>query len=223
MILIRRSPDRLAVLSLAVCLLTLLAAAHCVEARTIILDASDCDRVAGIAQAAPRHSWAMYERWPGIFTTDKVVLGPRQSFLFRFALDKIPPGQRISHAQLTLPVTERYGAQPRFYLWRTTADWGPGVCYRYRLVGQEHVKWTKPGAAGLSADRATRPTDIVRLLQNGDVTINVTEDVEAWYSGAANNNGWLASIEDPGIHVDLRSPLTGRDAGWKLRITYEPE
>ena len=220
---LRRFGDRPAAGALAAFLIMWLAAAHGVEARTVILDASNCDRVAGIAQAAPRHSWAMYERWPGIYTTDKVVIGPRQRFLFRFSLDKIPPGQRISHAELTLPVTERYGPEPRFYLWRITADWGPGVCYQYRLVGPKPVKWTKPGAAGLSADRATRPTDILRLYQNGDVTINVTEDVEAWYGGAAKNNGWLLSIEDPGIHVDLRSPLTGRDAGWKLRITYEPE
>lgn len=217
------SPSRFATPSVSVFLLTLLATTLATDARTSILDASDCNQLAGIAEAAPRHSWAMHERWPGVFTTDKIALAPQRSFLFRFSLDKIPPGQRISHAQLTLPVTQRYGAQPRFYLWRITAGWGPGVCYRYRSATPKPVKWTKPGAAGLSSDRATRPTDIVRLIENGDVTINVTEDVEIWHSGAAKNNGWLLSIEDPGINVDVRSPLTGRSSGWKLRITYEPE
>ena len=208
-----------------------LSTASSLHAKTIVLDWRDLDRAAAIDEAAPRFSWAMQPWGSGIYSTQQVDLVPNRRLLLRFALDKVPAKHRIAHAELTVPVTYRDGPEPRFYLWRMIADWGPGVCYRYRTTRPKKIEWTKPGAAGNSTDRATRPTDIVRIKtkeatlknQYKEVTINVTEDVSLWYSGAATNNGWMFSVEDPGVTVRMHSPLTrdGR-ATWKLRITYEP-
>ena len=43
------------------------------------------------------------------------------------------------------------------------------------------------------------------------------------YTGAAPNNGFLISVEDPKVHIQLHSPLSNEGrTEWKLRITYEP-
>jgi len=192
--------------------------------KTIILDARNSDRMAAIAEAAPRQSWAMHEQWTATFTNSALVLSEQRRLLIRFSLDKIPAGYRIVHAELILPVTKHHGTAPRLYLWRMLADWGRGVCYRYRVVrGDKKIKWTKPGASGNSSDRATRPTDIIRLTKPKEVIVNVTEDVELWYAGAAPNNGWLLTVEDPGVQVELRSPIWEGRGDWRLRITYEPQ
>lgn len=193
-------------------------------ARTIIVTAAVCDRMAGISDIAPRQSWALSQPWPGIFSNSTLTLQPQQSFLFRFNLGQIPEGQRIAHAELTLPVNTWSGVEPRFYLWRVLPDWGRGVCHLYRKVEQDQkIEWSKPGAAGISSDRASRPTDIVRLTEVGDVVINVTEDVDLWHTGAAPNHGWMLTVEDPGTVVHLLSPAYSAAARWTLRVTYEPE
>jgi len=194
------------------------------SARTIILDGRDCDQVAAIAEAAPRQSWAMNERSTGAFDTARVHLVPQRSLLLRFPLAKIPPKQRIAHAEFVLPLIDFGGSEPRFYLWRLIANWGPGVSYLYRSTLPRPQPWMKPGGRGHSSDRATRPTDIVRLTEKKEIAINVTEDVSLWYSGIAKNNGWMLSVEDPEVAVYFASPLMeGADQAWKLRITYEPQ
>lgn len=204
--------------------LVLLVASRSASARTIIMDARDCDRMASIAEAAPRQSWAMNERSTGTFDTARVHLAPQRSLLIRFPLSKIPSKQRIAHAELLLPLVDFGGNEPRFYLWRIIANWGAGVSYLNRLAVPDVKPWVKPGARGHSSDRATRPTDIVRLTERKEVAINVTEDVNLWYSGIANNNGWMLSVEDPEVAVYFASPLwEGSDQTWKLRITYEPQ
>lgn len=216
--------SHLALLSIAI----VLSASPSLDAKTIILDLRDCDRAAAIDEAAPRFSWAMQPMGDGNYSTREVDLVPNRRLLLRFALDKIPAKHRIVHAALIVPVIYRHGPEPRFYLWRMLADWGPGVCYQYRMTRPKKIEWTKPGAAGNSTDRATRPTDIVRIKtkERGDYkefTVNVTEDVSLWYSGAATNNGWMFSVEDPGVTVRMYSPLANEvRAAWKLRITYEP-
>lgn len=232
-------------------------------ARTIKLDARHCDRMAVLSNTAPMHGWAApaghrccfsavqprsghswhhSSRWGSTLVNDLIQINPERRFLISFALkDVIPEGHRVVHAQLTLPITYAPENEPRFYLWRILLDWGPGVCHLYRTTHPEPVAWTSPGATGLSSDRATHPTDIVRLppsviqfLGRGrlnqwsrdkirEVSINVTEDVELWHSGAAENNGWLFTVEDPGVSIEMLSPAwDGRDR-WTLRITHEPE
>jgi hypothetical protein len=210
------------VAALATALLALLAWHSPTSARTILLNAGDCDRAAGISEAAPRLSWAL-RRDHGVINTGGVLLQPGDGLLLSFALEKIPEGQRIVHAELIVPVTRTAGPEPRFYLWRILHDWGAGVCYRYRFAGQERVPWTRPGARGISSDRATRPTDVVRVEQPGETAINVTEDVELWHSGSSPNYGWLLTVEDPEVRVDMHSPIWDNPAAWTLRITYEPE
>ena len=192
-------------------------------AKTLIITPQSSDRIAGIAEPAPRQSLAMNEVASGVFDTSRVQLAQDHSFLICFSLANIPAGQRIAHAELMLPVTELVGNEPRFYLWRLIGPWAGGVCYDYRGVPPK-MAWTKPGARGLSSDRATRPTDIVRPTAPGEVTINVTEDVALWYTQSASNEGWIITVEDPQLKVYLTSPLAGPEArrAWKLRITYEP-
>ena len=234
-----------------------------VQARTIELDASRCDRMALISAAAPMHSWASKpghrccwvgrqprrahgwhpgSRWRTTVVNDLIRIDRGHSFLLSFPLDDIPNGHRVVHAQLTLPLTYALEEhEPRFYVWRVLPDWGPGVCHLYRSTRPQRAAWARPGASALSSDRATRPTDIVRLspatiqLLNRDplnlwsnemvrdVTVNVTEDVDLWHSGAAKNNGWLFTIEDPDTYVEMLSPLWDGRNRWKLRITYEPK
>ncbi len=233
-----------------------------VHGRTINLDASRCNRMALISAAAPMHGWASKSghrccwtgteprrshgwhpgwRWNSTLVNDLIRIDRGHSFLLSFPLDMIPKGHRVVHAQLTLPVTYAQEHEPRFYVWRVLPDWGPGVCHLYRSTRPQRVAWNRPGAAGLSSDRATRPTDIVRLspatmqlLDRGrwslwsndmvrDLTVNVTEDVDLWHSGAAANNGWLITVEDPGTYVEMLSPVWDGRNRWKLRITYEPQ
>ena len=197
---------------------------HVADARTIILDATACKRMAFLSEAAPRHSWAMWERKPGMFDTGAVALVPNRALLIEFPFEKIPAGQRIAHAELVVHVATYAGSEPRFYLWRMVNDWGSGACWDYRTTWPKPVPWVKPGGRGQSSDRATRPTVIHRLLATQDNTINVTEDVALWYTGAAKNHGWMLTVEDPGVFVQLVPPSdTAYMPSWRLRITYEPE
>lgn len=193
------------------------------EAETIVLDASSCDRMAGISEAAPRQSWALCEPAKGFFSNGEAGLMPGISLLIRFPLDQIPKNSRIVHAELVVPVIWGYGNEPRFYVWRIIADWGPGVCHLYSRTLPKKVKWTKPHAGGISSDRATRPTDIIRVAGTENKIINVTEDVELWHTGAAANNGWLISVEDLGVYIRFYSPSWAYPGMWKLKITFEPE
>lgn len=192
-------------------------------AHTIIFDAAEADRMAAISDVAPRMSWAAYEGWTAIYSTSYIDVIPGRSFLIRLALSKVPPGQRITYAELILPVPYFTGTDPRFYLWRILADWGTGVSHLYRRTSPAKQEWAVPGARGLSSDRATRPSAVVRLLAAGEQVINVTEDIELWYTGAAPNHGWLFTVEDPELLVRFGSPAWDALAAWKLRITYEPE
>lgn len=194
-------------------------------AKTIVLDAGTAaDRMAGICDVAPRQSWATFEQWSATFYSNAVQVQPGRGFLIRFRLDAIPPGQQITHAELIVPVTTYSSTDVRFYLWRVLADWDAGVCHLYRVAIPKKIPWTRPGARGGSSDRATRPTAIVRLTEGpGEQVINVTEDVDLWYSGAAPNNGWLLSVEDPATSVRFQCPTWDGGQSWRLRITYEPQ
>lgn len=194
------------------------------HAKTIILTAQDADRVAAIADVAPRMSLCFFETWPGTMYMNQVGVSQGRSVLMRYNLASIPAGQRITHAEWVLPVTSFSGSEPRFYAWRMIAEWGPGVCHLYRVTLPKKVEWVRPGARGHSSDRATRPSEIIRLTEAGERVINVTEDLELWYTKAAPNNGWMLTVEDPGVQVIFPSPVWAEGVNtWKLRITYEPE
>lgn len=208
------------ILILAVVALAITPAAR---AETVILDATQIDQTAAIADVAPRLSWAMQEYAAGQFGVGAASISPGRSLMIRYSLASIPPGQRITHAEWLIPVGTVSGAEVRFYIWRTLGEWGPGVSHLYRTTFPKPVEWVRPGARGQSSDRATRPTQIVRLEGVGEQVINVTEDLEIWYTKAAVNAGWILTIEDPAAAVAFAAtPLAGA-GNWRLRITYEPE
>jgi len=193
------------------------------SARTVVLEGTEMDRVAGIAADAPRMGWAMSWLRPGIYTTAALDLVPGRSFLFRFPIEQVPAGHRITQAELILPVEEVEGTDPRLYVWRMATAWGVGACYTYRMTIPQKIEWTRPGAGGRFADRAGRATVVARLVSSGQKVLNVTEDVELWQAGVATNWGWLLTVEDPGVRIRLASPQGNGERQWKLRITHEPE
>ena len=73
------------------------------------------------------------------------------------------------------------------------------------------IVWLEPGA-------------VIRSAASGEKTVNVTEDVELWYSGAAANYGWQLILGERDGQLYLSSPLVAKGRKtWKLQITYEPE
>ncbi len=193
------------------------------QSRTIVLDAGRADRMAAIHQLAPRLSWAAHNPRAGIFDTQHIDLTPESQFLIRFDLSMIPLGQRITHAELSVPVTEFTGVDSRLMLWRTVAAWGLGVCHDFRLTRPKPEAWAVSGARGAGADRALQPTALLRVTQRGAQTMNVTEDIALWYLKAAPDQGWILGVEDAGTRIRLSSPIWNAKEQWTLRITYEPE
>lgn len=209
-------------LALAAAMVALLAAAA--QARTIIVtDVDAADRMAVLCADAPRQSWAGSEIAGGIFDSSQIDLTANRSFLIRFDLGVVPKGQRITRAELLLPVGYLWARDSRLYVWRVLPEWGPGACWLHRSTLNKPVEWAQPGGKGNAADRATRPTAVVPLSAAGETVINVTRDLELWYTGAARNHGWMLSVEDSDVTIRLASPVWSGRGTWKLRITYEPE
>ena len=208
----------------AACSLIIVMHAGPLSARTIELSDFDCDRMGVISPQAPRSSWAMTELGPGEFTTTLLDLRAERAFLVRFPLTRIPEGQRIARAEWIVPVDLISSvAEVKLHVRRVLGEWGPGVCYDFRTQRPKPIKWNQPGAKGVSTDRASQPSAVVTVPGSGELTINVTEDVELWYSGVAENQGWIVTVEDPTALVRLGSPLWSGQGKYKLRITYEPE
>jgi hypothetical protein len=194
------------------------------QARTIVLTDEDCEQMAIIGSEAPRLSWVGYEGSPGEFTGIFVDLYPSRAFLIRYPLEKIPKGQRITSAEWVLPVTLISPAsEQKLHIRRVIGEWGAGVCHQYRMIRPKKAEWAVPGAKGASKDRAAKPSAVVRIGSAVEQVVNVTEDVELWYSGAAANHGWIVTQEDGASLVRLSSPVWATRGNWKLRITYEPE
>ena len=72
-----------------------------------------------------------------------------------------------------------------------------------------------------ATDRAEDPTAIAPTKSGQDLNLNVTQDVELWYTGAAPNYGWMFTNEDE-IDFRLNPPAHTTRGTWILRITYEP-
>jgi hypothetical protein len=208
----------------ALCWFTTIAAAAPVSARTIELTDFDCDRIAVISPQMPLSGWAASEVAAGQFSSALLDLQGDRVFLIRFPLDRIPAGQRIVRAEWIVPIDLIAGAgTAKLHVRRVLGPWGVGACYDYRMRRPKPVPWKQPGAKGIAADRAAQPTAVVNVVDPGEYTINVTEDVELWNTGAAENQGWLVTCEDPAGLVRLASPLWTGQGRYKLRVTYEPE
>lgn len=192
-------------------------------ARTIVLTDEDCERMAFIMEPAPRWGWGGYDVATATSSTSLLYLYNDRAFLICFPLDRVPKNQRIVKAELSFSTNLQTPGDQKIHLRRLLAAWGAGVTWKYRAQRPAKTEWAKPGARGAGSDRAVKDAVVARVLEMGEHTVNVTEDVELWYTGAAANHGWLVSVEDPDVYVVLLSPLwTGRGT-WKLRITYEPE
>jgi hypothetical protein len=215
---IENQKSKIAVFVMAISFFT----AHA-SAKTIVLTDEQADRMAAIVPEAPLAGWAGYASAEGAWSTVYIDLRPGTAFLMRYPLDQIPKGMKITNAELMIQVYYLYSAEPRFYAWRMLQEWGVGACYTYRTQRPQKAEWAGEGARGSGTDRATRPTVVLPLPTPGEKVINVTQDVELWYTGAAPNHGWMFTAEDAEAHIRLDSPLWNARGKWKLRITYEPQ
>jgi hypothetical protein len=203
--------------------LALLAAAPA-GARTITMTAEDADKMAVLDARAPRLSWAAVRPAPGVYTAaPQLQLFGSMAVLIRFPLDRIPRGQRVLKAELTLKA-EYVDHPPGVTLHRLLAEWGPGACHLYRMTYPSRQAWEQPGGRG-GGDRANKASAAFDFRALGEYTVDVTEDVELWYTGGAANRGWILTSAPGGYAVYLPSPYsptTGGAKEWKLRITFEP-
>ena len=95
-------------------------------------------------------SWAANECNPGVYSTKFHAgsLRAGKAFLIAFPLDKVPKGQRITNAELVIPV-HHVESEQRLTIRRILGDWGAGVCYKYRM--------RSPQAGRLDAARRVGP------------------------------------------------------------------
>jgi hypothetical protein len=197
----------------------LLAASVSASARTITLNPDAVDAFAALCESHPRSGWAAHQVDPSLYISNPPIGAPNTSFLIRYSFDQIPKGNRITHAEWTIPAGP--AATATVTIWRVLADWGIGASHRFRMVHPKKLEWSMPGARGKSVDRATHPTGTAKFSGvTPQVTVNVTPDVELWLNGAAPNRGWLLTFDAPCI---LLSPTHAGRQQWQLRVTYEPE
>jgi hypothetical protein len=191
------------------------------------VDATDyVDQFAYLTEEAPLTSHAGHEVGAnlGIWGASLAYLNSTHSILIRYDLTAIPKGMRITNAELVMPVYTYSPADTRFFVYRVLADWGNGASYKYRYnTPEKKVEWSMPGARGGSTDRATGSTASFRVKAAGEVVLNVTSDVEMWYTKAAPNNGWLFTVEESTSMVGFYSHIYHGYSPWVLRVTYEPE
>ncbi len=185
------------------------------------------DQFAYLAEEAPlasHASWEVSGANTGVWSSHIAVASNNHSILIHYDISSIPKGMRITNAELVLPIYTYSPADTRFFIYRVLADWGNGASYKYRYnTPEKKVPWSMPGARGGSTDRATGSTASARVKAAVPVTLNVTSDIEMWYTKAAPNNGWMITVEEPSAMVAFYSHLYSAYAPWTLRVTYEPE
>jgi hypothetical protein len=191
-------------------------------ARTLTLTAGDCDQAAVISDELPRMSWAVLGDSGVVRADHNMRLYTNIAALLRYPIERIPPGQRISKAELTLTVNYLYAEKSEIAVRRLLADWGTGVCHDFRQAHPEKIPWAAPGARGDGKDRVAKPGGVFKIDKIAEYTIDVTEDIDLWYTGGAVNRGWIFNADSGGIHLLPPYSPVGRDQ-WRLRITYEPE
>lgn len=193
------------------------------QGRTITIEDTDTTMMAFINPRVPLASWAGREVWTGIFLQDYLDLASGRRFLIRYPLDQIPPGQRIVSAKWFIPLNSYPSPAPRLFVWRILSPWGLGVSYQNRTTYPKPTPWAAPGMGAPGIDRSLEPSNIVQLDTGNELMIDVTQDVELWYTGFAANHGWALSIDEGNQYLRLDSPLNGGARRYRLRITYEPE
>ena len=192
----------------------LLVPAKVSSARTIALSAEDCDEMAVISARAPKSSWAVPHS-PGTYTTAYATLlwSSDMAVLLRFPFaDLIPKGQRITKAELTIAPNYKAGPPPEVHVHRILAEWGNGVSHQYRMTHPQKLEWTQPGCRGAATDRANKDSAVFRIEKLGENTVDVTEDVELWYTGAVANRGWVLTLEPEGCVFTCRRRTVRRDS-----------
>ena len=189
------------------------------SARTITLKPQVAiDGFAALSESHPLNGWASYNYDYTRYISDPPGAGPSVGYLIRYSLDEIPEGMRITRAEWTIAHNV---SNTTVSVWRVLQEWGLGACHQYRMKLPEKKEWSVPGARGQSTDRATNPTATGRFVNGQLLTVNVTQDIEMWYNGAAKNQGWLLTFEGGAL---MHSPTHGGHAAkWTLTITYEPE
>ncbi len=197
-------------------------------ARTITITAEDCDQIACLSAEAPRLSWAMVHAGSGVFNGQpRLHWSGKMTLLMRFPItDIVPKGQRITKAELTIMPDYLAGSAAHLHIRRAVAEWGTGVCHQYRMTYPTKLEWAQPGGRGAGADRTVKDSATIKVTKVGSYTVDVTEDIELWYTGGAPNRGWIMNL-DEGEHMYLPSPYTtshhGGGKNWKLQLTYEPQ
>ncbi len=204
---------------------TLLGWAGVSHARTITLAAEDLDQMAVLSARMPRLGWAPFQAGQGVYTPHgQMQLYPDMTVLMRYSLTKVPKDQRITKAELFLPV-DYVAGKPEVSVRRVVAEWGIGVCHLYRRTYPDRVEWAQPGARGAATDRHGKDTAVFRFEKTGDHAADVTEDVELWYTGGAPNRGWVLAIENGSgpFYTPSAYPPGPPGKRWKLQITFEPQ
>jgi hypothetical protein len=209
--------------------LALLVCSDAARGRTIEMTCFDLTGFAVISPEAPLQGWVgtgqsmTADKW-GNFSSASIDVIPPRSMLVRFDLSQIPKGMQITNAELVVPVSYQPGVVVRLSVFRLMAEWGVGVCEKFRMRRPQELPWGEAGARGAGTDRTVNPTAHVELSRVAtEARINVTGDVELWYSGGASNQGWIFIGDDPGQWVRIVSPIYSGREGWRLRITYEPK
>lgn len=207
--------------------LLVLATARNAQARTITLTAEDCNQMAAISALAPRLSWALSQQHPGVFYTQpQIYWNSNIALLMRFPIaETIPKGQRVTKAELSIHPTYVAGLAS-IHVRRVVAEWGPGVCHQYRMTYPKKVEWAQSGGRGAATDRTDKDSAVYKIAKiGGEFTVDLTEDIELWYTGGVPNRGWIFVMNE-GSHVYLPSPYAPQGGGgkqWKLQITFEPQ
>ena len=210
-------------LGLLACIAFALLAAADAAARTITLDDTQVFHIAHIGPQVPQASWLGRHSSPGIYVNNYMDMTPGRRFLIRYPIESIPPGQRIVSATWTIPVDQDPRVPIRLFVWRLLTPWGLGVNHQYRTQLPKPVPWAEPGAGAPGIDRAITPTATINIEGVGEQVIDVTQDVEMWYTGMAPNHGWVMAIDEANTVLRLYTPLYNGRGKYRLRITYEPE
>lgn len=163
---------------------------------------------------------------------------PRRSGLVKFDLTgQIPANSVINSATLSLRVYQLVDM--------TSGDWmdvGPYRVGQYRDWAETQATWnvfkgtsywSVAGCEGAQyGDRSASPDSTIRFYNTSGVNQyyhwNVTSSVQAWYSGAANNNGWLIRIAQhdggtDGLSFDTRESDLAYRPYLTINYTVIPE
>lgn len=193
------------------------------HARTITLDDSQVMQMAHIGPEIPEACWLGAHLVPGMYYSVYIEMTPGRRLLIRYPLEQIPKGQRIVSAQWIFPITYAPYPSQRLFIWRVLQPWGLGVNYTMRTQFPKPLPWSSPGADAPGVDRAITPTAAIRIQSAEEQIIDVTQDVQLWYSGVAPNNGWVMALDEGNQYLRLGNPMYDAKGVYKLRITYEPE